>query len=86
MKEITINRKKNTMTKTNKKIINIAPKAEHDSVYVFHNILFNFDVFINAENANEAYDRFDQCGMAHREQWKIMVELSEQPSGGPNGS
>jgi hypothetical protein len=24
--------------------------------------------------------------MAHREQWKIMVELSEQPSGGPNGS
>ena len=55
-------------------------EEEFNRVYVFHNVLFNFNMFINAENANEAYDRFDQCGMAHREQWKIMVELSEQPS------
>ena len=59
-------------------------EEEFNRVYVFHNVLFNFNMFINAENANEAYDRFDQCGMAHREQWKIMVELSEQPSGGPD--
>jgi len=86
MKEITINRKKNTMTKTNKKIINIAPKAEHDSVYVFHNILFNFDVFINARGADDAMEKFDQCEFGKRVNWKIMVELTQQPSDGPNGS
>ena len=68
------------MPKTNKKIINIAPKAEHDSVYIFHNMLFNFDVFINARGADDAMQKFDQCGFAHREQWKIMVELGQQPS------
>ena len=47
------------MPKTNKKIINIAPKAEHDSVYIFHNILFNFDVFINARGADDAMEKFD---------------------------
>jgi len=24
-------------------------------------------------------ERFDQCCMAHRDQWKIMVELTGQP-------
>ena len=59
-------------------------EVDENRVYVFHNVLFNFNMFINAENANEAYDRFDQCGMAHREQWKIMVELTQQPLDGPN--
>ena len=61
-------------------------EVEENRVYVFHNVLFNFNMFINAENAEEAMHRFDQCGMAHREQWKIFIELTEQPSGGPNGS
>ena len=74
------------MTKTNKKIINIAPKAEHDSVYIFHNILFNFDVFINARGADDAMKKFDQCEFGKRANWRVMVELSEQPSEGPHGS
>ena len=53
---------------------------EKNSVYVFHNTLFDFNMFINAADADEAMERFDQCCMAHREDWKIMVELSHQPS------
>ena len=56
-----------------------------NSVYVFHNQLFNFDMSINATSADEAMEKFDQCGFAHRDQWKVMVELSEQPSEGPHG-
>ena len=55
-----------------------------DTVYVFHNILFNFNMFINAENVVEAYNRFDQCEMANREQWKIFIQLAKQPMDGPN--
>ena len=51
-------------------------------VYVFHNTLFNFNLFINAEDANDAMEKFDQCCMAHREHWKVFVELKEQPSKG----
>ena len=69
-----------------KKVINIAPKADHDSVYVFYNNLFDFNMFINARGADDAMQKFDQCGFAHRGQWKIMMELSQQPSEGPNGS
>jgi len=25
-------------------------------------------------------EKFDQCGFAHRDHWKVMVELTEQPS------
>ena len=42
-------------------------------------------MYINADNADEACEKFDQCGFAHRDQWKIMVELSHQPSRGPDG-
>ena len=54
--------------------------VEDQRVYVFHNTLFNFNLFINAEDANEAMEKFDQCCMAHREHWKVFVELKEQPS------
>jgi len=53
-------------------------------VYVFHNTMFNFNMFINAEGIDEAMHRFDQCGFTHRKQWKIMVELDQQPSEGPD--
>ena len=42
-------------------------------------------MYINASTANEAMEKFDQCGFAHRTHWKIMVELKEQPSEGPDG-
>ena len=54
-------------------------------VYVFNNVLFNFNMYINAESADEACSIFDSCGFAHRDQWKIMVELKQQPSRGPDG-
>ena len=70
--------KKPKLVVDNKKL---AQDDEHEenSVYVFHNTLFDFNMFINAANADEAMERFDQCGMAHRKYWKIMVELSHQP-------
>ena len=74
------------MPKTNKKVINIAPKAEHDSVYVFYNNMFDFNMFINARGADDAMEKFDQCEFGKRVNWKIMVELTQQPSDGPNGS
>ena len=56
--------------------------VEDQRVYVFHNTLFNFNLFVNAENADDAMEKFDQCCMAHREHWKVFVELKEQPSKG----
>tara|TARA_R100000541_G_scaffold3342_2_gene10643 strand:- start:1447 stop:1659 length:213 start_codon:yes stop_codon:yes gene_type:complete len=55
-------------------------KKKENRVYIFNNVLFNFNMYINADTANEACEKFDQCGFAHRNQWKIMVELSHQPS------
>jgi len=54
--------------------------VEDQRVYVFHNTLFNFNLFVNAENADDAMEKFDQCCMAHREHWKVFIELKEQPS------
>ena len=54
------------------------PKAP--SVYVFYNKLFDFQMFINANGAEEAQEKFDQCGFAHRSQWTIYLELGEQPT------
>ena len=59
--------------------------SEAPAVYVFNNVMFNFNMYINANTANEAMEKFDQCGFAHRDHWKVMVELSEQPSKGPDG-
>ena len=74
--------KKPKLVVDNKQLAQDDAHYEHEknSVYVFHNILFDFNMFVNASNADEAMERFDQCCMAHREDWKIMVELSHQPS------
>ena len=73
--------KKPKLVVDNKQLAQDDAHYEHEknSVYVFHNILFDFNMFVNASNADEAMERFDQCGMAHRDQWKIMVELTGQP-------
>ena len=55
-------------------------EEESNSVYVFYNNLFDFNMFINARGADDAMQKFDQCGFAHRDHWKIMVELKEQPT------
>ena len=49
-------------------------------MYVFYNNMFDFNMYINASTADEAMQKFDQCGFAHRDHWKVMVELTEQPS------
>jgi len=85
MKEIITNRKKDTMTKKKKASQDAYYEEESNRVYVFNNVMFNFNMYINANTANEAMEKFDQCGFAHRDQWKVMVELSEQPSEGPHG-
>ena len=74
------------MTKKNKKLVNLDPKYQgFDSVYVFHNIDFNFDVFINARGYEDVMEKFDQCEFGKRSKWKVMVELPQQPSDGTNG-
>lgn len=67
------------MNKKQKKI-NLPPKENYNSVYVFYNNMFDFNIFINARGADDAMQKFDQCGFAHRDHWKIMMELNNQPS------
>ena len=54
--------------------------ALENSVYVFHNQIFNIDLFINALNAEDAMEQFDRCQFENRNQWKILVELVQQPA------
>ena len=63
------------------KIVNIAPEATHNSVYIFHNTEFNINLFVNACGADEAMEIFDACGFLERSQWKIFLELANQPAG-----
>ena len=49
-------------------------------VYVFQNVKHNFNLFIDAEHADEAMDKFDLCDFSNRGEWKIFIELSVQPS------
>ena len=69
--------------KMKKKHKEINPNAP--TVYVFYNKLFDFHMFINANGAEEAQEKFDQCGFKHRSQWTIFCEIGEQPSDGPDG-
>jgi len=39
-------------------------------------------VFINARGADDAMEKFDQCEFGKRANWRIMVELTNQPSEG----
>ena len=72
------------MTKKKKAAKNAYYEEESNRVYVFNNVMFNFSMYINAKNANEAMEKFDQCGFTHRDHWKVMMELSQQPSDGPS--
>ena len=57
-------------------------EIDENSVYVFYNNMFDFNMFINARGADDAMQKFDQCEFAHRDHWKIMMELAQQPSEG----
>ena len=66
----------------NKKLIkkNDYHKLQSNNVYIFYNTVFDFNLFINAVTADEAMEKFDQCGFIYREHWKIMLELDYQPT------
>ncbi len=70
------------MTKKNKKLIQKHPYYKHasDSIYIFYNTVFDFNMFINASSSDEAIKKFDQCGFIYREHWKIMLEINYQPT------
>ena len=56
------------------------------SVYIFQNIVTDVTLYVNAENADHACQIFDSCGFARRSDWKIFLELGQQPTDGPEES
>ena len=68
MKNKTLKRKINTDT------------LNSGNVYMFHNTVFNINLFINAHDADQAMEKFDLCCFNHRENWKILMELGCQPA------
>ena len=62
------------------KVVTLAPKADHSSVYVFHNKKYGTNLYVNAWGADEAYQTFDDCEFTNRSEWIIMLELEQQPS------
>ena len=50
------------------------------NVYCFHNTRTGVDLFMNAQTATEASCKFDTCNFKNRTHWKIMVELTHQPT------
>ena len=50
------------------------------NVYVFHNTKTGIDLFMNAPDADSASTMFDLCDFQKRADWKILVELSNQPA------
>ena len=49
------------MTKKRKQYEPKYRDALDNSVYVFHNQIFNIDLFINALTAEDAMEQFDRC-------------------------
>ena len=61
-------------------------EAGGNMVYIFHNSKFGMDLFMNAQTAADAMEKFDRCAFENRNEWRISVELPNQPSEGPHGS
>ena len=75
------NRKKKTMSKKKKENEYKDVDRENKSlVYMFHNVRHNLHLFINAENAEGAYEQFDKCNFVDRSEWKIFLEAGSQPA------
>jgi hypothetical protein len=54
------------------------------NVYMFHNIVTDVQLFVNATNSDQVMQIFDQCGFEPRSHWKIFLELDQQPMDGPD--
>ena len=60
-------------------------KYRGKSVYMFHNIVTDVNLYVNAESASNACEIFDSCGFKPRSCWKILLEIAQQPSDGKKG-
>ena len=87
------NRKDNMKTRKVKKIKNInkhitnmykdVDREYNGTVYMFHNTVLNIMLFVNCKDGDEAAAVFDSCGFARRSDWKIFLELGQQPTDDP---
>ena len=60
-------------------------KYRDKSVYMFHNIVTDVTLYVNADSASNACKIFDSCGFQPRSCWKILLEIAQQPSDGKKG-
>ena len=78
------------MKKIKKKDISNCPDCDDENsesnVYLFHNTKYNLHVFINANNFDEAMNKFDLCSFGDRPSWKIFLECGQQPADAPKGT
>tara|TARA_R110002012_G_scaffold243995_2_gene418701 strand:+ start:273 stop:560 length:288 start_codon:yes stop_codon:yes gene_type:complete len=58
-------------------------REDKGTVYMFHNTVLNIMLFVNCKDAEEASLIFDSCGFARRSDWKIFLEMGQQPTDGP---
>ena len=73
-------KKGKTMSKKKKENEYKDVDRESNNVYMFHNVRHNLHLFINAGNAEEAYEQFDRCEFLNRDEWKIFLEAGSQPA------
>ena len=79
-------RKVKRIKNINKHITNMYKDVDRDNkgvVYMFHNTVLNIMLFVNCKDGDEAADVFDSCGFARRSDWKIFLELGQQPTDAP---
>ena len=81
-------RKKTKKIKSiSKHIVNMYKDVDREdkgTVYMFHNTVLNIMLFVNCKDGDEASMVFDSCGFARRSDWKIFLELGQQPVDGPD--
>ena len=81
-------RKKTKKIKSiSKHIVNMYKDVDREdkgTVYMFHNTVLNIMLFVNCKDGDEASMVFDSCGFARRSDWKIFLELGQQPIDGPD--
>ena len=54
---------------------------EKNSVYMFYHQILDISLFTNADTFDQAMMKFDLCGFPDRDNWKIFLECSHQPTG-----
>ena len=64
-------KKGKTMSKKKKENEYKDVDRESNNVYMFHNVRHNLHLFINAENAEGAYEQFDKCNFVDRSEWNM---------------